>query len=770
MKKNKNGFTLIELLAIIVILAVISVITVPLILNIIDDAKKGAVKSSFYGYKKSINNFYASRNLSDSNFKLNGEFTIDNDGNILNEDYDYFIDFSGKGPTGGYLSFENGFISSGCVQFDDFYVVVNDDKVSNVQKGKCPDLNNIFQIVSDSNPGVICGDGSVEDYDNSDVCYIYSVEDLVAFSNMVNNGNIFSDKTVKLMNNLDILNENSYSNSSTTSFGDFNNNGSVSSLIRELTDRKFSGFKPIGNVTNKFSGVFEGNAKVIKNMYINYSNDDYVGLFGYNAGIIRGLILDNIYVKGNKRVGGTVGYSNGELTSIIVNGDVSGNSTVGLVAGYVNKKTEIIAKGNVTGTGDYIGGLVGRRSTNNPYFFGVYQGGSVEGVGSNVHKVYGDRGSATSNAIAISLDSATVNGTATESSSVTSVTGYTFNSTGIKSLAAYESILDTFVGGDNNEDGYYYDYDSKGKITVYSIIDKPLTITMSGDGSIESPYQINSYNDFKQISYNLDAYYVLNSDIDFSGKREFVVSDVDNVFAGNFNGNGKNLSNININGTDYAALFGYSSGVIDNVHLNNVHINGYDYSSGLVGYNSGNISGISIFGNVSGNRYVGGLVGYNAGSILNCYYSGESSGQMNIGLIAGFTKGNVLGAASGNVIGSGNKVGGLVGARSTTNPKFAGAYLGGYVSGDGDDVHRVYGARGSATSAAVAIANNSITVNGNTVEGATLINANGMSYSESDLLTSAPYESIGFNFSITDPSVEAYIWYFDNNELKFKHN
>ena len=47
--KNRKGFTLIELLAIIVILAIIAVITVPIILGIIDDAQKKAVKDS--GFK-----------------------------------------------------------------------------------------------------------------------------------------------------------------------------------------------------------------------------------------------------------------------------------------------------------------------------------------------------------------------------------------------------------------------------------------------------------------------------------------------------------------------------------------------------------------------------------------------------------------------------------------------------------------------------------------------------------------------------------------------
>lgn len=53
-KMNKKGFTLIELLAIIVILAIIAVITVPIILNVIDNAKKGAAKNSVAGYAKAI--------------------------------------------------------------------------------------------------------------------------------------------------------------------------------------------------------------------------------------------------------------------------------------------------------------------------------------------------------------------------------------------------------------------------------------------------------------------------------------------------------------------------------------------------------------------------------------------------------------------------------------------------------------------------------------------------------------------------------------------
>ena len=53
MKSNK-GFTLIELLAVIVILAIIALIATPRILDVVEDARKGAAKSSILGYIDAI--------------------------------------------------------------------------------------------------------------------------------------------------------------------------------------------------------------------------------------------------------------------------------------------------------------------------------------------------------------------------------------------------------------------------------------------------------------------------------------------------------------------------------------------------------------------------------------------------------------------------------------------------------------------------------------------------------------------------------------------
>ena len=49
MKMNKKGFTLIELLAVIVILAIIALIATPIILGVIDNARKNSARDAAFG-------------------------------------------------------------------------------------------------------------------------------------------------------------------------------------------------------------------------------------------------------------------------------------------------------------------------------------------------------------------------------------------------------------------------------------------------------------------------------------------------------------------------------------------------------------------------------------------------------------------------------------------------------------------------------------------------------------------------------------------------
>ena len=70
MKQNKKGFTLIELLAVIVILAIIALIATPIVLNMINQARKSAARSSSLGFIDSIEYYAGFRQAQDESIQL----------------------------------------------------------------------------------------------------------------------------------------------------------------------------------------------------------------------------------------------------------------------------------------------------------------------------------------------------------------------------------------------------------------------------------------------------------------------------------------------------------------------------------------------------------------------------------------------------------------------------------------------------------------------------------------------------------------------------
>jgi len=70
MKNNKKGFTLIELLAVIVILAIIALITAPIILNVIEDARRDAAKDKAWGVVDAIKLSYAQDQTGQATYSL----------------------------------------------------------------------------------------------------------------------------------------------------------------------------------------------------------------------------------------------------------------------------------------------------------------------------------------------------------------------------------------------------------------------------------------------------------------------------------------------------------------------------------------------------------------------------------------------------------------------------------------------------------------------------------------------------------------------------
>ncbi len=116
MKNEKNAFTLIELLAIIVILAIIAVITVPIILNIIENSRKGAAIDSAYGFRDSIQQYYLSKSVENTANQLPTDVYDVNTG--LPSDFEV----SGTKPSDGWVKLEKGQVVDYSLKFGDYVV------------------------------------------------------------------------------------------------------------------------------------------------------------------------------------------------------------------------------------------------------------------------------------------------------------------------------------------------------------------------------------------------------------------------------------------------------------------------------------------------------------------------------------------------------------------------------------------------------------------------------------------------------------------------
>ena len=125
MKEKNKGFTLVELLAVIVILALIALIATPIILNVINDAKKQAAKDSAYGYMDAVEKYIVSSELEDKSIQ---------DGTYRVEELNKKISVKGSTPDNGTIKIENSSVKSYDIGIDGY--VVRNGKVEKVSTTK----------------------------------------------------------------------------------------------------------------------------------------------------------------------------------------------------------------------------------------------------------------------------------------------------------------------------------------------------------------------------------------------------------------------------------------------------------------------------------------------------------------------------------------------------------------------------------------------------------------------------------------------------------
>ncbi|HAN09078.1 MAG TPA: hypothetical protein DCP90_00510, partial [Clostridiales bacterium] len=463
---------------------------------------------------------------------------------------------------------------------------------------------------------------------------IYKIEDLYNVRNTLTANYI-------VMAYLDFTLDSSYTNPNDTSFGDINGNGTTEGIKIELTTG--AGWLPVGNISEYFIGIFNGNGYVIKNLYINSTIANCTGLFGNNRGTIKQLGLENVNVTGTgDGTGGLVGYNStavGKIQDCYVSGQVTGQRFEGGIVGY-NYNSGVIERCyslcNVIGTGNFAGGLVGNNNSGaiirNCYATGNATSTAYVGVIG-----YNEGGTYTNN---YRLDTATATAPGG---------GVDSSSTVITQVELQSEIFTVDVLG--------WDL-----TTTWKVVENGYQ-TLGGIGtSLTSvpKYQIYKVEDLYTIRLDIAGSYELMNDLDFNNQSDYInvnnkglfttgagwlpVGTISTYFTGIFNGNGHVIKNlyINRNSINCIGLFGNNRGTIKQLGLENVNVTGTgDGTGGLVGYNStvaGKIQDCYVSGQVNGQRFEGGIVGYNynSGVIERCY-------------------------SLCNVIGTGNFAGGLVG-------------------------------------------------------------------------------------------------------------
>ena len=387
-------------------------------------------------------------------------------------------------------------------------------------------------------------------------------------------------------------------------------------------------------------------------------------LAGSNNGQIVGITATNINVTGSTKVGGLVGYNNNYVSDIIIDSKVTGSNFLGGVTGqnYFGRSTiNVIVKNTEitkTTSGGVVAGIAGSESLS--YIRGIVENGSITNDSPSNCKCIGYD----YNATGYCSNTFKINGT--------NQSGITI---GNNMLQMYDAYIDTYIGGDNDSNGYYFEYDNNKNIIIKSTKESPIEFSLQGQGTESNPYLISNENEWNKASMHSsenDACFKITNDLDFSNKQFYPIPTLN----GNLNGDGHEISNVHLyESTGSIGIVITNNGRIENLKLNNITIEGDGNNVGaLVGSNTGTILAITAHNiNVTGATKVGGLVGNNNNLVSNVIIDSKVTGSNYLGGVTGF---NYWGKSTINVIVNnteitkttpGGIVAGIAGAESLTN-------------------------------------------------------------------------------------------------------
>ncbi|KAB7780094.1 MBG domain-containing protein [Xanthomonas sp. LMG 12460] len=252
-------------------------------------------------------------------------------------------------------------------------------------------------------------------------------------------------------------------------------------------------------LVSSFQSKLAGLGHSINNLTISGASG-YVGLFGTTSSnsLIRDVHLGNVSISGGYYVGGLVGYGQGAIKNVTVDGSVTGSSGgVGGLAGYnlglIDNSAFVGSVNGQSAVGGVAGNNVGATIRN------THSTGSVTGSSSNTGGLvgYNDGGSLTN-----TYSTSTVSGT----SSVGGLVGTNQNAGSIKNSYATGSVTgsSSMVGGlvGMNYQSTIANTYATGSVTATASVGGLVGVNNAGGASVSSSSVSNSYATGAVISTN----------------------------------------------------------------------------------------------------------------------------------------------------------------------------------------------------------------------------------------------------------------------------
>lgn len=444
---------------------------------------------------------------------------------------------------------------------------------------------------------------------------------------------------------------------------------------------------PIGSVSHPFMGSFDGQGHAISD--INVSGDDHTGLFGYIYGEVSHLDLVDVTVAGGQYVGALAGESGyySKVTDVDVSGfTITGNHFVGGVIGYFQGS---ITGCDVAGTsdshsaitvvpnavadgydnGDKVGGVIGYLQNNAG---GLGFGYTVDGnTVSHVDiKAYRDVGG-----VAGAVAQASANHPPTVSdNTVTDVDIVVDQAT--NSYGYMPTNAGKIVGRIVNPSFFQLDGSNVATDVTMDVWFDNTTKTLA----ISNAEQMQAFATFVNDGYDFEGWTVtLTADLDLKGV-DWVpigkavnylggVSSDSTYFNGTFDGQGHTISNLRVDTSYSAGLFGaVYNGTVKDLTIEKANIRSvYDADlivSDAYGTPAGVLTGlllestvqdVTVTGStVSGFHFIGGIAGYvNGCTITGCSVSGSATAPSALYAVPGDSgeNGDKVGGIAGIVIG-----------------------------------------------------------------------------------------------------------------------